>query len=104
MGVTLQAIEHFREQVLAAAASNTALRLRGGGTKDWYGQELQGEILDTRLDVIGDAPVGVLDDDLRVAALKALEVSRAACREYALRFSWEASTDQFLQYLPRISR
>lgn len=56
------------------------------------------------IDVIGDAPVGVLDDDLRIAALKALEVSRAACREYALRFSWEASTDQFLQYLPRISR
>jgi len=48
MGVTLQAIEHFREQVLAAAASGTALRLRGGGTKDWYGQELQGDILDTR--------------------------------------------------------
>ncbi|MFC5458548.1 glycolate oxidase subunit GlcE [Massilia niabensis] len=41
-------IEQFREQVLAAAASNTALRIRGGGTKDWYGGPLEGEILDTR--------------------------------------------------------
>lgn len=56
------------------------------------------------IDVIGDAPVGILDDDLRAAALKALEVSRAACREYAQRFSWHASTDQFLQYLPLIQR
>ncbi|OSP93554.1 glycolate oxidase subunit GlcE, partial [Burkholderia pseudomallei] len=31
-----------------AAASGRALRIRGGGTKDWYGQALDGEILDTR--------------------------------------------------------
>jgi len=54
------------------------------------------------IDVIGDAPVGILDEDLQVAALKALDVSRAECRAYALQHSWEASTDQFLQYLPRI--
>ena len=41
-------IEQFREQVRAAAASKTALRIRGGGTKDWYGGPLAGEILDTR--------------------------------------------------------
>jgi glycolate oxidase FAD binding subunit len=44
----LQAIEQFREQVLAAAAAKAPLRIRGGGTKDWYGQQLAGEILDTR--------------------------------------------------------
>ncbi|HZV66195.1 MAG TPA: glycolate oxidase subunit GlcE [Telluria sp.] len=44
----MQAIQQFREQVLAAAAAKTALRIRGGGTKDWYGQQLAGEILDTR--------------------------------------------------------
>lgn len=27
-----------------AAASGRALRIRGGGTKDWYGQALDGEI------------------------------------------------------------
>src|SRR3954470_4513302 len=31
-----------------AAASKRALRLRGGGTKDFYGQALAGEVLDTR--------------------------------------------------------
>ena len=41
-------IEQFREQVLGAAAGKRALRIRGGGTKDWYGQHLDGDILDTR--------------------------------------------------------
>jgi glycolate oxidase FAD binding subunit len=44
-------IEQFRAQILRA----TPLRLRGGGTKDWYGQALQGEVLDTR------AYAGVVD-------------------------------------------
>ncbi|MGZ9045787.1 MAG: glycolate oxidase subunit GlcE [Telluria sp.] len=48
MGTILQPIEHFREQVLAAGASGNALRVRGGATKDWYGQRVEGEILDTR--------------------------------------------------------
>jgi len=41
-------VERFREQVLNAAANKRALRIRGGGTKDWYGQTFDGEILDTR--------------------------------------------------------
>jgi glycolate oxidase FAD binding subunit len=41
-------IEQFRQQVLAAAADKRTLRIRGGGTKDWYGQALAGDILDTR--------------------------------------------------------
>jgi glycolate oxidase FAD binding subunit len=44
----MQAIEQFREQVLAAARDKRALRIRGGGTKDWYGQQFVGDILDTR--------------------------------------------------------
>ncbi|QYF94448.1 glycolate oxidase subunit GlcE [Massilia sp. PAMC28688] len=38
----------FRDQVLAAAERAQPLRIRGGGTKDWYGQRTEGEILDTR--------------------------------------------------------
>ncbi|MFP5391089.1 MAG: glycolate oxidase subunit GlcE [Gammaproteobacteria bacterium] len=41
-------IEHYREQILAAAADKRALRIRAGGTKDWYGQEPAGEVLDVR--------------------------------------------------------
>ena len=56
------------------------------------------------IDVIGQAPVGVLHNDLRTAALKALEVPREACRAYAEQFSWARSTEQFLAHLPVISR
>lgn len=52
------------------------------------------------IDVIGAAPVGVLDNNLQSAALRALDVDRATCRIYAEQFSWAASTDQFLAYLP----
>jgi glycolate oxidase FAD binding subunit len=38
----------FSDRIRAASAAGTALRVRGGGTKDWYGQALQGELLDTR--------------------------------------------------------
>ncbi|MEN3277077.1 MAG: glycolate oxidase binding subunit [Massilia sp.] len=41
-------IEEFRDRVRAAAAGKTALRIRGGGTKDWYGGPLAGDVLDTR--------------------------------------------------------
>jgi glycolate oxidase FAD binding subunit len=44
----VQQIEQFRDQVLTAAATGQRLRIRGGGTKDWYGQALEGDILDTR--------------------------------------------------------
>ena len=35
------------ERIKAAAHDKTPLRIRGGGSKDFYGQSLQGEILDT---------------------------------------------------------
>ena len=37
------------DQVRAAAAHGTPLRIRGGGSKDFYGGPLQGELLDTRV-------------------------------------------------------
>lgn len=51
------------------------------------------------LDVIGDAPVGVLDNDLGVACRKALGIAPDACRAFATGFSWEACTRQFLANL-----
>lgn len=38
----------FKERIIEASASGTPLRLRGSGSKDWYGQQLEGEVLDTR--------------------------------------------------------
>lgn len=50
-------------------------------------------------DVLQGAPVGVLDHDLRKAALAALDVAREDCRAFALRNNWDASVDQFLANL-----
>jgi len=47
-------------------------------------------------DVIDGAPVGCLDEDLASAARRALALSRQACRDYALSFSWDVSARQFL--------
>ncbi|HEY8608765.1 MAG TPA: glycolate oxidase subunit GlcE [Noviherbaspirillum sp.] len=43
-----QALQEFRDVVASAGAAGKPLRVRGGGTKDWYGQQMDGEILDTR--------------------------------------------------------
>jgi glycolate oxidase FAD binding subunit len=41
-------LARWAERVRGAAAEGTSLRLRGGGNKDFYGQCLAGELLDTR--------------------------------------------------------
>ena len=43
------------------------------------------------IDVVADGVTGVLDEDLRVAALAALTIDPEACREHALEHSWEAA-------------
>jgi glycosyltransferase involved in cell wall biosynthesis len=48
------------------------------------------------LDVIADHPIGAIDHDLRAACLRALEMSRQTCRNFALERSWENSARQFL--------
>ena len=40
-------LNQFRERVLRAAQDRTPLRMRGGGSKDWYGRPPQGALLDT---------------------------------------------------------
>ncbi len=47
MVLDTEVIASIAERVRAAAASGTPLRLRGGGSKDFYGQALQGDVLDT---------------------------------------------------------
>lgn len=50
-------------------------------------------------DVLGGSDVAVLDEDLRRAALAALRIDRARCREFALQRSWRHSTRQFASLL-----
>lgn len=51
------------------------------------------------LDIVGDSGTGVLDEDLRRAALGALAVPRERCRAYALTFTWQACARQFVDNL-----
>jgi glycosyltransferase involved in cell wall biosynthesis len=51
------------------------------------------------LDVVGDATVAVLDEDLARACKAALAIPRESCRAYALTRSWDACTRQFLSNL-----
>ncbi|NIJ56657.1 glycosyltransferase involved in cell wall biosynthesis [Pseudochelatococcus lubricantis] len=54
------------------------------------------------LDVVGDSGTGVLDNDLRAAALAALDIPSEICRAHALTFNWQASARQFLDNIRRV--
>ncbi|MDF3839590.1 glycolate oxidase subunit GlcE, partial [Cupriavidus basilensis] len=41
-------LDAFRDAIRHATDTRAPLRLRGGGSKDFYGQQLQGDVLDTR--------------------------------------------------------
>ena len=47
------------------------------------------------VDVVTPGITGILDSDLRRAATAALDLSRARCREVAMRYTWQAATRQF---------
>jgi len=56
------------------------------------------------IDVIENGTTGVLDEDLRAAALAALQLAPAHCRAFALAHTWEAATKQFVGNLaPRFA-
>src|SRR5690606_19338161 len=46
-------------------------------------------------DVVAQSECGVLDDDLRAAALAALDIPRERCRAYGETFTWSESARQF---------
>ncbi len=48
------------------------------------------------LDVIGNSDAGIIGNDLRAAALSALDIDRRIPRRHAENFSWSQATDQFL--------
>ena len=50
-------------------------------------------------DVIGSAPVGCIDADLRAACLGALQRDRQACRTFAEGWSWQSCARAFLGHM-----
>jgi glycosyltransferase involved in cell wall biosynthesis len=53
-------------------------------------------------DVIGDAPVAVLSEDLRSACLSVLQISPQACVEFAGLHTWEAAARAFIDNMAQI--
>jgi glycosyltransferase involved in cell wall biosynthesis len=51
------------------------------------------------LDVVRDGESGILDVDLRTAALAALDLDRETVRRHGLTFSWQRATAEFLAHL-----
>ncbi|MBK8817001.1 MAG: glycosyltransferase family 1 protein [Methylococcaceae bacterium] len=50
-------------------------------------------------DVITDERVGILSDDLQWAVMTALSLNPENCRNYALQYTWEKCTQQFVDNL-----
>ena len=50
-------------------------------------------------DVIQNDQIGILNDDLQQAAMKALSLNSQTCRQYALGYTWEKCTQQFVDNL-----
>ena len=48
-------------------------------------------------DVIGSSPVGVLNNDLRLACLAALQIAPADCVAFAQRHSWDSAARIFIE-------
>jgi glycosyltransferase involved in cell wall biosynthesis len=53
-------------------------------------------------DVIGNEPVGALNDDLRMACLTAVTISPQACLAFAARHTWEASARAFVENITNV--
>ena len=50
------------------------------------------------IDVIGDSAAGALDEDLRMACLRALHIEPVVARTHAERFSWRVCTEEFVRH------
>ena len=48
------------------------------------------------VDIVGDGVGGIVSEDLRQAALAALEIDRAAARARAMRYTWTACAEMYL--------
>jgi glycosyltransferase involved in cell wall biosynthesis len=51
------------------------------------------------IDVVASGVSGILDEDLRRAALGALDLDRSCCARTALERTWQRATEQFLSHL-----
>ncbi|PLZ03286.1 glycolate oxidase subunit GlcE [Burkholderia sp. WAC0059] len=70
-------------RVRSASAGGRPLRLRGGGTKDWYGEQTEGETLDTRAwhGIVSYDPAELVVTARAGTPLVEVEAALAECRQ-----------------------
>ena len=54
------------------------------------------------IDIVKNGETGFLDSDLRVSALRALDIDPQACRKFAQQYSWQKSARHFVENLVSI--
>ena len=92
------ALQQATDRIRAAAADGTTLRIRGGGSKDFYGQSLQGDLLDTTAlrGILSYEPtelVVTVGAGTPLAELEALLAERGQCLAFEPpHFSWSAGS------------
>ena len=77
-------LSSLSERVRAAAASKTPLRIQGGGSKDFYGNPMSGEVLDTRglSGIVSYEPSELVITAMAGTPLTTLEAALAAQGQY----------------------
>lgn len=92
------ALQQTTDRIRAAAADGTPLRIRGGGSKDFYGNRLGGELLDTTglSGILSYEPtelVVTVGAGTPLAELEALLAERGQCLAFEPpHFAWSAGT------------
>jgi len=56
------------------------------------------------VDIIKQGETGFFDEDLRRAALRALDLDPKRCRAFAEQFSWKKSAEQFVHNLVPVTQ
>ena len=98
MQTMAHALQQITDRIRAAAADGTTLRIRGGGSKDFYGQSLQGDLLDTTAlsGILSYEPtelVVTVGAGTPLAELEALLAERGQCLAFEPpHFAWSAGT------------
>jgi glycolate oxidase FAD binding subunit len=93
------ALKDITERIRAASADGTTLRIRGGGSKDFYGNRLDGELLDTRVlsGIISYEPTELVvtaGAGTPLVELETLLAARGQCLAFEPpHFNWSQTTD-----------
>ena len=98
MQTMASALQQTTDRIRAAAADGTTLRIRGGGSKDFYGQSPQGDLLDTTAlrGILSYEPtelVVTVGAGTKLTELEALLAERGQCLAFEPpHFAWSAGT------------